>query len=333
MRSQTIQTIQFGRSQVLRFGTVQEGLNILGNSAPSGRQNLEARVGNSSLFGRWMDSKDISLYGGMNDDQRYRFKEDFSFNLPFIASADVNADGSVSIDNTRYTQSQGTEFILIGKEELTGTTDVYAISSKRYDIVKSVLNTVRSSGQRFSVDKLVKAGGFKVNADLTVDEHIKLKDGRSVLDLKKEDITRLSLEDFEYIHAGWHEHFIGSNNVTPKQYLKGAKLYVKYLQEANKNNCFPKGKGMGFFLETGVRDYKARSWCVVSSRHRSRADVRVLYSCGHFLKVRDTVAAEGDEQKIMPYEDALNEADKIAPKGTPFNPIIVGLVNKLYNRQ
>ncbi len=41
--------------------------------------------------------------------------------------------------------------------------------------------------------------------------------------------------------------------------------------------------------------------------------------------------AEGDEQKIMPYEDALREADLIAPEGTPFNPIMIEFVNKLYN--
>ena len=47
--------------------------------------------------------------------------------------------------------------------------------------------------------------------------------------------------------------------------------------------------------------------------------------------------AEGDAQKampnIMPYADALREAAKIAPPGTPFNPLAVGLVNTIYHQK
>lgn len=49
---------------------------------------------------------------------------------------------------------------------------------------------------------------------------------------------------------------------------------------------------------------------------------------------KEKVVDKGDGKKeIMPYEYALKEADKIAPKGTPINPIIVDLINKLYHKQ
>lgn len=301
MSSQTMQ------SGIVPFITIKEGLAFLGNSAPSGRQNLEARVSNPLLFGKYMDSKDIRLYGGMNDDQRYRFKEDFSFNLPFIEGykLNLNRDCSIPIDNAQYAQSQGAEFILIGQEELSGTDNVYAISSKKYDDVKSALNSARSSGKRFSVDELVNAGGFKVNKSLTVDENIKLKDGRNVLELKTEDIGKLSLADFEYIHAGWHEHFTGSNNATPEQYLEGAKLYVIYLQKTKENISFQNGKGMGFSVETRVEDYKARSWLVSSSDGLSWAGNSLSFlNSGQFLmfgdKLREILAARAVDAKKHP---------------------------------
>lgn len=284
--------LHYGNSEMLIFFTVQQALRELNNNIPSGRQNLEARVCNTQLFEITMDSKDCRLYGDVNEDGRYRFKEDFSFDLSSIALCPVSIivqEGLVPIDSDQYARSQGVEFIIIGKEELEGATNSYAIHSQSYDGVRKALNIARCSNHKFDVNELIIAGGFKVDAPLTVDEHVKLIGNRDILELKKEEIEQLSLVDFQFFHAGWHEHFTGCNKATPQQYLEGAKLYVKYVQEASKHKCFENGKGMPFFVdiyhETRVKGFYVCLWTIQDKFTQSKAYSKMIDNDMNVLKI------------------------------------------------
>ncbi len=292
MGQYTAHTLHIGNSEVLDYHSVKQGLSELKGNAPSGKQNLEARVNNPLLFEIPLDSKDIRLYGGTNEDGRYRFKEDFSFNISLITGCQVRERemmGFLSIDSTTYTNSQGTEFVIIDKEEIEGSVNSYAISSQGYCKIRDALNSARNSGRKFNADELKKADGFKVDTYLTVDEHVKLIRGRNILEIKKQEIEQLSLDDFQYIHMGWLEHFTGHNNATPLQYLDGAKLYIKYVQEAFKYNCFKDEKGMDFFadifLETRVKDLKIGLWSIQDQLSGSKAYCRDIDDRGCFLKI------------------------------------------------
>ena len=162
-----------------------------------------------------------------------------------------------------------------------------------------------------------------VNADIESDGSIKISQD----DYKASQGTEFVVND------GWIEFAVGKNKATPEDYAKAKKFIQKYVSEAQERNCFSdNGKGMGFYIEK-TKDIKARSWCVGDSDDGSDAYGRGNFNCdGRLLGVRDSTVGEADSQKTMPYESALKEAEKLAPKGTPFNPIVVGLVNTIYQK-
>lgn len=286
-----LRTVRVGNSLVFEFDTVKEGAFMLGSSAPSGRQTLEARIKDPELFKIWLDSRDVHLYGGMGSHHRYRLKMDFDFTQVFGAYGDP--DSPVLISEKRYNRSNGTAFVIIPKLELEGTAYDWAIEARKYrDFVRDGLDVARAAGKGFSVDDLIKAGGCKINTGLAVDEHIRLTRGRDVLKLSEEEIAMLSLPDFGYIHACWLKHFTGYNEATPQQYLEGARLYARYLQEAVKNQCFTERRGMGFSV--GVlnreymlaKDYRVCNWYVQNKDGKSgAADWKSPSDFGHFLSV------------------------------------------------
>jgi hypothetical protein len=289
--------------EVAKFNTVQEGLKELGDSAYSMRQNLEARLDDQGLFSTWLDSKTIQLYGGVNEDNRHRFKIDHAFDLSAIINEDISSDGSIKINQGNYLQSQGTEFIIISKSELKEAEADYAIRADNCQSIREQLNN-----GNYKLQDLEKAGGFKINVHLTPGE------AKS--------------------HNGWKELAAGKNKASSEDYASASELLCKYIGEAKKEKCFPDGIGMGFFVETSVKSYKARPWYVFYSGNRSDADGRGYFdSIGRFLRVCKEVAEGDDAQEIIPYESALAEARRLAPDSTPFNPILVGLVNTIYRKK
>ncbi len=264
--------------ELAQFGTVQSGLKEQKNTAYTLSQDLQARLDTpvlqdgTNLWQTFLDSRTMQLYGGVNDDQRHRFKIDHSFDLSTIVNADINADGSVTIEPTKYSQSRGTEFVIISREELNGADKNYAIRADKYNAIKSALNNSRQTKKKYDLTALMQAGGFVVNSDLTHEEVITTED-------KTGKVTR--------VHDGWIELAVGKNNALAEDYSKAVDLLKRYVPEAQKNGCFKEGVGMGWYVETGSNGYKARSWCVYDSDGRSRADDWYdLGNLGRFLRVR-----------------------------------------------
>lgn len=271
--------------ELVQFGTVQLGLKEQGNTAYILSQDLQARLDTpiledcTNLWQTFLDSRTMQLYGGVNDDQRHRFKIDHSFDLSTIVNADINADGSVTIKPTKYSQSQGTEFVIISRKELNSADKDYAIRADEYNVIKSALNNSRRNKEKYDLTALMLAGGFVVKSDLTPVEVITTED-------KTGKVIR--------VHGGWLELAVGKNNALVRDYSNAVDLLIRYVPEAQKNGCFKKGIGMGWYVETDSNDYKARSWCVYNSYDGSRASDGNSLNCnGRFLRVRGSVAAEG----------------------------------------
>ncbi|MBW2975815.1 hypothetical protein KY347_00045 [Candidatus Woesearchaeota archaeon] len=99
---------------------------------------------------------------------------------------------SASIDPTIYDDSQGTEFIIIKKDELKGAESDYAIRADKYEDIKVQLCNARGGESSYLVNDLEKAGGFKLNSWSSPEE------------IKKNDL--------------WIEFFIRENNPPPEDY-------------------------------------------------------------------------------------------------------------------
>ncbi|MCK4784032.1 MAG: hypothetical protein KAV87_09795, partial [Desulfobacteraceae bacterium] len=267
---------------------VQEGLNELVDEAYSMRQNLDAIVetpvleDGTELFSTFLDSKTMNLYGDVKQDSRHRFKIDHAFDLSKIINAGVNSDGSISIDEHTYKQSQGTEFIIISGKDIKGTTTEYAIRTDKYEKIREQLNK-----GRYEAKEIEKAGGFKINESL-----------------KPEEIST---------HDGWKELAVGKNNASEQDYEKASKfLEYEYLPKAQQNQCFPDGTGMNFLINAKENNYRVRSWYVRDSRDCSDADDRYDFdSSGHFLRLPDK-STKGDVPQITPNAiiDYLNNNQK-----------------------
>ncbi len=245
--------------RVASSGNVQTCLKELLNAAYSMKQNLEARVDTpvlpdgTNLFGIWLDSKTIQLYGGVNEDNRHRFKIDHNYNLSTIVNASVSSDGSISLHKDKYLKSEGTEFIIISRLGLGGAKSDYAVRADKYTAVREQLN----KGE-FTAEALEKAGGFKINHSLTPGEA-----GTS---------------------DGWIEMAVGKNRATAQDYASVSGLLQRYIAEAQERGCFG-GGGMGFYVETGSQDYKARPWFVFGFGRRSDANGKNHFTNdGRFLQ-------------------------------------------------
>lgn len=264
---------------LLHFETVQQGLRELVDSAYSFRQNMDARIATpvledgTDLWADWLDSRTMNLYGGVNEDGRHRFKIDHEFDLSKIIDSQLNPDGSISLDEQTYTQSQGREFIIIPKSDIKDAKTDYAIRADKYESVKDQLS------EGIAEDALKESGGFKIN-----------------IRLKPEEIPA---------HDRWLELAVGRNDAADSDYKSAAKfLENDYVPKARKRDCFPDGAGMGFFVQIDVQDYKVRPWCVGSSGNWSYADGRGDFGIdGRFLRVLDKSAA-GAAQKPA-YDAAL----------------------------
>jgi hypothetical protein len=248
--------------ELAQFSNVQSGLKELLDKAYSMSDNFKARVDTpilpdgTNLWTTWLDSKTMQLYGGVNEDSRQRFKIDHSFGLTELVNASISSDGSIATDEKTYSQSQGTEFVVIPKSELKGAKADYAIRSDKYQSIREQLNK-----GNFKVEELEKAGAFKINVQLTAEE--------------------------AKTHDGWLELAVGKNKASNDEYAQASTLLNRYVPNSKGNNCFPDGTGMGFFVETGVKNYKARSWIVCSSDGGSSACLRFSFGGGgRFLRVR-----------------------------------------------
>ncbi|MFH1054083.1 MAG: hypothetical protein V1740_06715 [Candidatus Woesearchaeota archaeon] len=265
---------------LLRDVNVLAGLRELVESAYFFRQNMNTRVDSpilhdgTDLWKTWLDSRTMCLYGGVNEDDRHCFKVDHGFDLSSIIDASVNPDGSFSVDEEVYLQSQGREFIIIGKSDVKDAEADYAIRVDKYQSVKGQLSEINRKD-------LEKAGAFKIGVRLSPDEIA--------------------------IHDGWLELAVGKNNATEQDYKESFQfLKDKYVPEAQKNNCFPDGVGMAFFVRTDVEDYKVRPWFVFNSNNRSYANGGdVFYDFGRFLRVLDQKGAEGAAAQKPSYDEAL----------------------------
>jgi len=262
----------------------QQGLRVLGTDTYSFAQNLKTKVktpvleDGTNLWGTWLDSKTMQLYGGKSQeyDNRHVFKIDHDFDLSVIINSSINSNGSISIDETRYTPSQGKEFVIISESDLKGAEADYAVSAKDYESIKEQL----ARGE-FKAEDLEKAGGFKINEWLAPEE--------------------------VSTHAGWLELAVGKNNATEQDYAEASRfLKEDYVPKAESERCFRgDGKGLGFFVVTDEEDYAVRPWFVNNSDVRSYASGRGdFYYLGGFLRVLDEKSAEGGAQKIG-YDEAL----------------------------
>ena len=262
--------------KLLKYETAQKGLKEIVDSAYSMKQNLSARVktpflaDGTDLWDTWLDSKTFNLCGGVNQDDRYRFKIDHDFDLSRIISAKINSDGSISTDENIYNKSKGTEFIIISRRDVEGAEADYAIRADKYKNIQEQLN---KGEYRINELKKAGAGGFKINEWL-----------------KPDKIPT---------HDGWIELAVGKNNASKKDYENASKfLKDKYVPLAEKRGCFSDGTGMGFFVRTDVKDCNVRPWYVDDSNDGSDADFRNDFDYfGRFLGVCSKKSAEGAREK------------------------------------
>ena len=258
-----------------------------GNNAYTLSHNLQARLNtpvlqdNINLWRMWLDSRTMQLYGGVNEDNRYRFKIDHSFDLSAIVNANINyLDGSVIINQTTYSQSQGTEFIIISSKDLNGANKDYAMKTDKYGIIRSALNKSRQSRHKYDLTALIRVGGFAINSDLDTEEIISTE----------EEIGKVTR-----VHDGWLELAVGKNNAKEEDYSKAEDLLKRYVTEARKNECFVMGIGMRFFVGNYLKDYKVNSWCIEGSLGMSDASVRYLSQNGRFLVLHGGRIVEHDK--------------------------------------
>lgn len=252
---------------LLRVNTIQQGLRELVDNAYPFRQNMDARVATpvlgdgTDLWTIWLDSRTINLYGGVNEDGRHRFKIDHEFDLSKMIGSPIRSDGSISLDEQIYMQSQGRGFIIIPKSDVKDAKTDYAIRADKYESVKDKLS------EGIAEDALKESGGFKIN-----------------IRLKPKEV---------FANDGWLELAVGRNDAVDSDYKSAAKfLENDYVPKAQERDCFPDGVGMGFIVQTDVQDYKVRPWCVYCSSSRSIAYAGNYFgSSGCFLRVLDKSAA------------------------------------------
>jgi len=269
--------------KLVRFDTIQEGLRELGDTAPTTRQNLEARAKTPTLADGtniWeipLDSRTMLLEGGFNEDGLPRFKIDHDFDIGAIVDAQISQDGSVSIDEATYLNSKGAEFIVIENERIRSgayfviramvptqignvmaylleledsLSDVfnkatnYVIQARDYPLVRTPLR----KGKRISRGELEEAGGFKMDRLLKPKE---VRNGRN-----------------DKVHKGWLALAIGENSPPQEDYSKALSLVADYLSEAKKQGCFfcPHGYNVGMgFLDGIPSSDKAWPLCISGS--------------------------------------------------------------------
>jgi len=255
--------------ELLTTVNVQEGLKELLDKAYSIRQNLNARVETPiledgiKLFDTFLYSKTMNLYGGVNEDNRHRFKIDNAFDLNKIINADINFDSSIFIDEYTYLQSQGVEFIILHRNDIKEATAEYAIKTDKYEKIREQLNK-----GNYSPEEIEKAGGFKINEGL--------------------EPKKIST------HDGWKELAVGKNKASYENYEEAFKfLKEKYVPKAQQNKCFPSGTGMVFFVYTDGDNYVAQPWSILNSSKGSCADGGGQFEDdGYFLKATTKSAAQ-----------------------------------------
>lgn len=221
------------------------------------KRNLEIASTSDRKHDSWkygLESKTAILYGGRDEDGMFSFKIDKYFDLNKI----VNKRSKIKnkIDKETYTQSRGTEFVIIPHNKLKHgfLSSNYAIRADTYrKIKKDILD-----GNYNSKD-LEKAGGFVIGDDVNSNEDIvKLKKGA-----KKKAIDDLTLEDFEFIHDGYANLAIKENRANPSNYLEAAKLLVKHISNVKKDGSifgfggFYAGE-MGFYVNEKEKKHKAK---------------------------------------------------------------------------
>jgi len=199
--------------ELVKFETVQKGLKELLDSAYSMTQNLKARIttpvlpDRTNIWEKSLDSKIMQVFGNVNQDNRYGFKIDHSYDLNHIINATINSDRSISISEDDYLKSQGTEFIIIPRKELTDAVEDYAIRQDKYERIRKKLNK-----GHYDAEELKKADGFKINNFLTPEE--------------------------AKTHDGWLELAVGKNKANTEEYHKASELLKLYVNEAKKKKCF-----------------------------------------------------------------------------------------------
>ncbi len=245
-------------NSLFKEGTLQQGIiQFLRYQipVPSFRQNLEARVSGPpvvdgvNIWQTNLNSRTTMLegdnYHGYNtiEIDGYRaFKVDHDFDLSLITGT-MFADGGLEISAPQYHSSQGTEFVIIKKEDLQGADCDYAIRRDKYNAFRSA-NATRN----YELEPFVKVGGFKINRDLTIEE------------AKSSD--------------GWLELCVGKNKASEADYAEAKCFLGNYADKAIANNCFSDDLGMSFCVNTDAMDSAMHLWYVHSSRVGSSANGR-----------------------------------------------------------
>jgi hypothetical protein len=310
--------------ELLKTDRMIDGLTQLMYSANSMGDNMRARIETPTLpdgtdlwSATWLDSKDMAVYGGIVPDtgsrpQRTRFKIDQTFDLGRLVNAQIGSDGSIAINPQLYDQSTGTEFIVLAKNDVPGKTR-YAVRADKFEQVRKVLDERGDARgedsiyrrQGFSADDAKKLGAFALKEWLSPNEIIDYN--------QRKRIENLKMSDIRYVHDGWLEHAKGA--FSDRDELKAAQLLARYVKKAAEKNCFPDGKGMGFFAQPDEQRYNIRPWCVYLSNGRSRAVDWNDLDGGRFLRVgvvegarerSDSAAPEKAHSARSP-EDILRE--------------------------
>ncbi len=235
------------------FDRVQQGLKALGNSACSMRQNLEQRIQNpvaaisgimsysQHVWHSQLYSKTFMLCGGKNEDNRRRFKIDHTLPVHDVVAMVYGPDGSIPLDENRYIESQGTEFITIVETNIEGGLNPYqqsyAIRADKYDKIRELLNQGKCPK-----DALEEAGGFKIWQCLTPEEAA--------------------------ISDGWLELAVGKNRACEEEYAEASVLLTYYVLKAKEDGCFMKAhRGM----DSGRSHDLTAQWGMQLAVHTGRA--------------------------------------------------------------
>ncbi len=275
-------------------------------------RNIQARTTShgilkdgTDLWEYWLDSSDMLLYGGKNEDGRFRFKIDHNFDLNKIIKGDVRTDGSISLNSADYGASKGKEFIVIKHNEIKEADCDYAIRADKYKTLKQQ-NKLNNLTKEF----LQKEEGVsKINTKLTKDEVLN--------------------------SALWLELAVGKS----RNYQKAHELLKEYISEAEMQKCFSNRKGMGFYIENNVDEYKVRPLCVWSRDNDSNADDGDdFHNNGRFLRVSEGSGAAATKNKATKAKPEVTGDDVVKymkkhPNDTMLAKISLAYANAFYQKK
>ena len=272
-------------------------------------QNMQARVENTllpvdgkdascNIWDSWLDSRTFILYGGKNETGRFRFKVDNEFDLSYmLRDYNLSYDAGIHpkdmkiffkdsfpLTQEQYQESGGTEFVILTAEDI-GDPGKYAIRADKYAAFSQGMHD-RQTDMDF--------GAFKINQPLARSDILYLPDTGISMSGPQIGDTKC--------HEGWMELAVGMNSAPKSRYDLANRLISAYLgrvEQVSKemeHRDHPErptrpylrdaqNKMMGFYVETGVYGYRARTASLASRADNSDMILRHMNPCykGHFL--------------------------------------------------